>query len=222
MHGVITAFDSKKRIGHIQGEDGHIYTFSADDLQRAEEEDLLFADTDTDFEPRDSGAGGKSAKEVKVSFPEKASDKERRYSEPDGIPVFDEDIPDGFDILDRGLYRLERRDRTEEKALQRLRLDCAEVNANAAVRKEIRTELKSSFGYGFQSVVVSAVPVVLGRPDESGDCSADDLKNSLNQDKIKKLHSVLVNTRIGKMVVKFLALVLVAVFTAGFLISGGI
>ena len=66
------------------------------------------------------------------------------------------------------------------------------------------------------------MPVILGRRDNNGDLRSSDLKNRLDQTKIKKAHEILVNTRIGKMVVKGLAAFMLIIFALGFFLTGGI
>lgn len=223
MHGKITSYDSRKGQGWIQGDDGHIYDFKYQDLLKAEEESMLRTDMQVDFQPSDqpNADGKKQALELALSNPEEFADNVF-YKEPENMPIYNEDFVDGYDILDRGIYRIQRRDRSEDKALYRLRYDCQQVKANAIVGYKVTTELKNAFGNGYNLYVASGVPVVIGKASADGDCTAKDLKHRLDQAKIKKMHNVIVNTKIGMMVVKVLGAILLLVFAIGFFMSGGV
>lgn len=223
MHGKITSYDSRKGAGWIQGDDGHIYDFKRQDLLKAEYESYLRTDMQIDFQAstQTNADGNKQALELNITNPEEFSDNVF-YKEPENMPIYPEDFVDGYDILDRGIYRLQRKDRTEEKALYRLRYECQQVKANAIVGYKVTTELKNAFGNGYNLYVASGVPAVIGKISPDGECRAKELKNRLDQTKIKKLHNVVVNTKIGMMVVKALGAILLLVFAAGFFLSGGI
>lgn len=223
MHGMITSYDSRKGAGWIQGDNGQIYDFKRQDLQKAEDEAYLRADVQVNFTAAaTTNADGKvQALEITVTNPSECGEKVY-YHEPENLPIYSEDFAEGYDILDRGLYRLERKDRTEEKALRRLRYDCQQVHANAVVGYKVTTELKNAFGNGFNLYTASGVPVVLGKQAPDGECSAEELKRRIDQDKVNKLHAAIVNARIAKMVFKGVAAVLIFIFALGFVLTGGI
>ena len=58
--------------------------------------------------------------------------------------------------------------------------------------------------------------------DPNGDCRAHELQNRIDQEKVKKAHNILVNTRIGKMVIRGLMMVGLIIFALGFFLTGGI
>lgn len=223
MHGIITSYDARKQTGWIQGDNGQIYDFKRQDLQKDEEAAYLRSEVHVDFEPATQpNADGKyQALELVIT---NLADCEEKvyYQEPEGLPTFASDLVEGYDILDRALYRIERRDRTEDKALYRLRYDCQQVKANAIVGYKVTTELKGAFGYGFNVYIASGVPVVLAKRHEDGDCTVQDLKHRIDQNQIKKLHSSIINHRIGKIVLKALGAVLIFVFMMGFIMTGGV
>ena len=128
-------------------------------------------------------------------------------------PSFEkEDIPDGYDVLDRGLYPITRTERTEEKAKIRLSRDCLDFGANSCVSYKCTIELKNAMGNGFNVYHATGVPVILATRDPNGDCRAHELQNRIDQEKVKKAHNILVNTRIGKMVIRGLMMVGLIIF----------
>lgn len=163
-----------------------------------------------------------AALELTVLNPQSLDEHNIFYSEPSSFLYEKEDLVEGFDVLDRGLYSLSRSDRTEEKARYRLTRDCLEYGANSLVSYKVDVKLKNAFGNGYNIYTVSGVPVILGRRDNNGDLRSSDLKNRLDQTKIKKAHEILVNTRIGKMVIKGLAAFMLIIFALGFFLTGGI
>lgn len=223
MHGIITSYDSRKGAGWIQGDDGQIYDFRRQDLQKAEDEAYLRTDTQVDFQgaATPNADGKKQALNLLVLNPQDCAEKVY-YREPENLPTYTEDFVDGYDILDRGLYRLERKDRTEEKALRRLRYDCEQVHANAIVGYKVTTELKNAFGNGFNLYIASGVPVIMGKIAADGECTAEELKRRMDHEKVKKLHSAIVNSRIAKLVFKGVAAVLLVIFALGFILTGGV
>lgn len=223
MHGIITSYDLRKQAGWIQGDNGQIYDFKRQDLQKAEDESYLRMDVHVDFTPApQANANGKfEALDLTISNIEECQNK-TYYQEPTDMPVFEGEFVEGYDILDRGIYRIERRDRTEEKAMHRLKYDCQQVKANAIAGYKCTSEMKNSFGNGFLLYTASGVPVVLGKPHADGECTEKELKNRIDQNKVKKLHSVIVNTRIGKMVIKGVGALLLLIFVLGFVLTGGV
>lgn len=231
MNGRIATFDNKKGEGRLQGDDGHIYWFNRNCIAREEESDLLMMDVEVSFETgeievknRRSGQMEKrqAAIEVKVLNPESLEDLNVYYAEPPTFLYEKEDLVEGFDVLDRGIFALSRSERTEEKARQRLTREVMEFGANALVSYKVDVKLKNAFGFGFNLYTATGVPVVLGRRDDNGDFRRSELQNRLDQTKIRKAHDILVNTRIGKMVVKGLAALLLLIFALGFFLTGGI
>lgn len=221
MHGLITTYDNKKGTGRVQGDDGRIYFFTRDMVAKGEDLPYLMMDMEVSF---DSAMvdGRAEAHELELTNPDSFKDKNVYYTEPSEFLCEKEDLVSGFDVLDRALYRLYRNDRTEERARRALIQECLSVNANSLVSYKVETQLKGALGYGYEVVTCSGVPVVLGRMNPNGEARAEDLKNSINQDRVKKLNSTMVNIKIGKMVIKALAAVLVVIFTLGFIFSGGL
>lgn len=221
MHGVITTYDSKKGTGRIQGDDGFMYFFDRDHVARQEEIASLMMEMEADFTAETEG-DKHIATEVKLTYPEKAQDMVRYYSEPPEFLCAKEDLVPGFDVLDRGIYSIFRSERTEEKARRMLIRDCLTYGANSLVSYRVERKLKNAMGHGFEVFTCHGVPVVLGRLNHNGEMRAEDLKHRLNQDKIKRAHDIIVNTRIGKMVLKVLGGILLIIFTIGFIVSGGL
>lgn len=221
MHGVITTYDNKKGTGRVQGYDGQIYFFTREMVAKAEDLPYIMMEMEADFTPS-SAEGRAEAHDLVLTNPDSFNDKVVYYSEPTDFLCEREDLVSGFDVLDRGFYRLYRSERTEERARSALIRECLSVNANSLVSYKVETQLKGAMGYGYEVVTCSGVPVALGRLNPNGDLRAEDLKNSINQNRIKKLHSSMINTKIGKMVIKVLAGILVVIFTLGFIFSGGI
>ena len=222
MHGVITTYDNKKGTGRVQGDDGQIYFFSRDMVAKAEDIPSLMMEMEADFTPV-QGEGRMEAHELSLTDPDSFQDKVLYYNEPQGFLCEKEDLVSGFDVLDRGLYRLSRSERSEEKARYALIRECVDLGANALVSYKVETHLKIAIGFSYEVVECSGVPVVLGRLNPNGDARAEDLKHRIDQEeKIKKLHNAMVNTKIGKMVIKGLAAVLIVIFTLGFFLSGGV
>lgn len=218
LNGSITSYDNKKGEGRIQADDGHIYWFSRKFLAKAEDEAYLMVGMKVSFQPENKD-NKLTAYEVVVTNPQEFEDQQNMYSEPSEFMCVKEDLVDGFDVLDRGLYPISRGERTEEKARYRLMTECTSLGANAVVRYEVECKLKSAFGYGFNQYIAKGVPVVLGRPNPQGEMSSNDLKNRLDQDKIKKNHNAMINTKIGRLVIKGLAALLLVIFTLGFIFS---
>lgn len=218
INGTITSYDNKKGEGRIQADDGHIYWFSLKSLAKAEDSDYLMVGMEVSLkgEVKD---GNYTASDVTVTNPEAFDDEKIRYVEPASFMCVKEDLVDGYDVLDRGLYPIARGERTEEKARYRLINECTTLGANAIVRYEVECQLKSAFGYGFNHYTAKGVPVVLGKPDPQGELSANDLKNRLDQERIKKNHNAIINTKIGKLVLQALGAILLFIFTLGFLFA---
>lgn len=231
MHGKISTYDNKKGEGRVQADDGHIYWFNRDCIARAEDSDYLMMEVEVEFEvgsikvkdrKSNSMVERQGALELKVLNYQDLDEHNVFYAEPSSFLYEKEDLVEGFDVLDRGLYSLSRSDRTEEKARYRLTRDCLEYGANSLVSYKVDVKLKNAFGNGYNIYTVTGVPVILGRRDEQGELRSSDLKNRLDQNKIKKAHEILVNTRIGKMVVKGLAALLLLIFALGFFLTGGL
>lgn len=231
MHGKISTYDNKKGEGRVQADDGHIYWFNNDCIARQEDCDYLMMEVEVEFEvglkqvkdrKTNQMVEKQAALELTVLNPQSLDEHNIFYSEPSSFLYEKEDLVEGFDVLDRGLYSLSRSDRTEEKARYRLTRDCLEYGANSLVSYKVDVKLKNAFGNGYNIYTVSGVPVILGRRDNNGDLRSSDLKNRLDQTKIKKAHEILVNTRIGKMVIKGLAAFMLIIFALGFFLTGGI
>lgn len=231
MHGTISTYDNKKGEGRVQADDGHIYWFNRDCIAREEESDYLMMDVEVEFEvgtlnvkdrKTNQMVERQAALELKVLNPQALDEHNVFYSEPSSFLYEKDDLVPGFDVLDRGLYSLSRSDRSEEKARYRLTRDCVEYGANSLVSYKVDIKLKNAFGNGYNIYTATGVPVILGRRDDHGELRVSDLKNRLDQAKIKKAHEILVNTRIGKMVVKCLAALLLLIFALGFFMTGGI
>lgn len=231
MHGTISTYDNKKGEGRVQADDGHIYWFNRDCIAREEESDYLMMDVEVEFEvgtlnvkdrKTNQMVERQAALELKVLNPQALDEHNVFYSEPSSFLYEKDDLVPGFDVLDRGLYSLSRSDRSEEKARYRLTRDCVEYGANSLVSYKVDIKLKNAFGNGYNIYTATGVPVILGRRDDHGELRVSDLKNRLDQAKIKKAHEILVNTRIGKMVVKGLAALLLLIFALGFFMTGGI
>lgn len=231
MRGKISTYDNKKGEGRVQGDDGHIYWFNDGCIARQEDCDYLMMDVEVEFEvglkqvkdrKTNQMVEKQAALEITVLNPQSLDEHNIFYSEPSSFLYEKEDLVEGFDVLDRGLYALSRSERTEEKARYRLTRDCLEYGANSLVLYKVDIKLKNAFGNGYNIYTATGVPVILGRRDPNGDLRSSDLKNRLDQVKIKKAHEILVNTRIGKMVVKGLAAVLLLIFALGFFLTGGI
>ena len=231
MHGTISTYDNKKGEGRVQADDGHIYWFNRDCISREEESDYLMMDVEVEFEvgtlnvkdrKTNQMVERQAALELKVLNPQALDEHNVFYSEPSSFLYEKDDLVPGFDVLDRGLYSLSRSDRSEEKARYRLTRDCVEYGANSLVSYKVDIKLKNAFGNGYNIYTATGVPVILGRRDDHGELRVSDLKNRLDQAKIKKAHEILVNTRIGKMVVKGLAALLLLIFALGFFMTGGI
>ncbi len=221
MHGLITTYDNKKGTGRVQGDDGHIYFFNRDMLSKPEEEDSFMMDMEVEFTSSED-SDNKVAADIYLTDPKSVQDKSIFYQEPASFLCETEDLVSGYDVLDRGLFALQRSERTEEKARNALIRECVGVGANSLVSYKVERQLKSAFGNGFETFTVRGVPVVLGRIDDKGEMRAADLKNRLNQEKIKKAHNIIVNTRIGKLVLKGMGAVLLIIFALGFFLTGGI
>lgn len=231
MQGQITTYDNKKGVGRIQGEDGHIYRFTRNELAQGEDSSNLMMEMQVSFTPSLDQNGYQQAAEIVVLNREEF-EQDALYVEPESFVVAKEDLVAGYDVLDRGLFALERGERTEEKARTRLINECVAVGANGMVRYHCEVQLKNAFGYGFNIYRVSAVPVVLGRRigtiaqsqelDTGYQFRAAELQNRLNQEQIKKAHNLIVNTKIGKLVLKGLGALLLFIFALGFILTGGV
>ena len=220
MQGVITTYDSRKKEGRIQGEDGHIYYFGAKNLDKAEDEDYLMMDRKVEF---NSIMDNEQPQAMQVVVLDKTDGSEDPfYSEPPSFVCQSADLDSGYDVLDRGLYRLERGERTEAKARARLIAECSKMGANAVVRYEVTTKLKNAFGYGYELFTAAGVPAVLGRPDPNGEVRKSELMHRIDQEQVKKAHNLIVNTRIGKMVLMGLGAILLIIFAIGFIATGGV
>lgn len=231
MRGQISTYDNKKGEGRIQGEDGHIYWFNRDCLERGEDVDYLMMDIEVNFNSGTKEVLNRrtnemeqrqAALDITIPNPIPLDEQDIYYQEPSSFLFEKNDLVDGFDILDRGLYSIQCSERTEDKARYRLQRDCEDFGANACVSFKVDLELKNAMGNGFHVYHARGVPVVLARRDPNGEWRPDELRNRLNQEKIKKAHNIIVNTRIGKMVVKALAVVLIIIFCLGFILTGGI
>lgn len=231
MQGQITTYDNKKGVGRVQGEDGHIYRFTRKELAQGEDSSNLVMEMQVSFTPSMDQNGYQQASEIVVlNRAEFAEDS--LYMEPESFVVAKEDLVPGYDVLDRGLYALERGDRTEDKAKARLINECTAVGANGLVRYHCEVQLKNAFGYGFNVYRVSGVPVVLGRRvgtraeakevDMGYQFRASELNHRLNQAQIKKAHNLIVNTKLGKLVLKAIGALLLFIFALGFILTGGI
>lgn len=223
MQGQITTYDNKKGTGRVQGDDGHIYAFDRNSLARLEDCDSLSVEMKVEFNAEIDSEGNNFASELVVLNPEDFTD-DCLFIEPGEFVCHKDDLVSGYDVLDRGLYRIERSDRTEENARNRLIRECRAYGANAVVSYKVDVKLKNAFGNGFNIYTASGVPVVLGRrcTDGSGEYRAAELRERLNQKQIKKAHDMIVNTRIGKLVLKGLAAVLLIIFALGFILTGGV
>lgn len=231
MRGQITTYDSKKGEGRIQAEDGLFYRFNRDCLQKGEDADYMMMNVEVDFTPgtlevlnrrTNEKEQWQAALEISVPNPMSAEELDVYYREPPTFLFEKEDIPDGYDVLDRGLYPITRSERTEEKAKNRLSRDCLDFGANSCVSYKCTIELKNAMGNGFNVYHASGVPVILATRDPNGDCRAHELQNRIDQEKVKKAHNILVNTRIGKMVIRGLMMVGLIIFALGFFLTGGI
>ena len=231
MQGQITTYDNKKGVGRVQGEDGHIYRFTRNELAQGEDSSNLMMEMQVEFTPSTDQNGYQQAAEIKVlNRADFVGDA--LYVEPESFVVDKEDLVPGYDVLDRGLYGLERGERSEEKAKARLINECVAVGANGIVRYKCETQLKNAFGYGFNIYRVSGVPVVLGRRigtraeakeiDNGYQFRASELNQRLNQAQIKKAHNLIVNTKLGKLVLKAIGAFLLFIFVMGFILTGGI
>lgn len=231
MQGQITTYDNKKGVGRVQGDDGHIYRFTRKELAQGEDSSNLMMEMQVSFTPSTDQNGYLQADEITVlNRADFAEDS--LYMEPESFVTAKEDLVPGYDVLDRGLFALERGDRTEEKAKARLIKDCLDVGANGVVRYRCEAQLKNAFGYGFNVYRAIGVPVVLGRRigtraevkevDTGYQFRASELNHRLNQEKIKKAHSVIVNTKLGKLILKGLGALLLFIFVLGFIMTGGL
>lgn len=223
MKGVISTYDTKKGVGRVQGEDGHIYSFKRDALLKAEDVDCLKIHVNISFEPhKDETTGNLFAHDIDIVDREAAMREDEFYVEPSTFQCHVSDLIDGYDILDRGIYPLSKAERSEENAKRRLIAECLAVGANACVSYRVEETMRISFGMAFCVYHARGVPVVIGQPAPNGEASYEELHNRLDQEKIRKNHNMFINTKIGKIVVKWLAIVLVIIFTIGFIVSGGI
>lgn len=223
MKGVITTYDTKKGVGHVQGDDGHIYLFKRDDLDKAEDVDCLKIHVTITFDPeKDESTGRLYARKIDIVDREAAMREDEFYVEPNTFQCHVSDLIDGYDILDRGIFPLSKAERSEENAKRRLIAECQAVGANACVSYRVEETMRISFGMAFVIYHARGVPVVIGQPAPNGEASYDELHNRLDQEKIRRNHNMFMNTKIGKIVVKWLAIVLAIIFTLGFIFSGGL
>lgn len=221
MHGLITACDNKKGVGYIQGDDGQIYFFTHAMVASADEIHFLRMERSVEFNPVKVEQRWEAHDMVLQGLDEE-SNQELFYFEPQEFLCETQDLVAGYDVLDRAIFPLHRGERTEELARKALITECRSVGANSLVRYSVNVKQRAGIGYGYEVVTCSGVPVVLGRLDPKGDVRASDLKNHINQDRVKRLHNYMINTKIGKMVLMALAGILLVVFTLGFFISGGL
>lgn len=221
MHGLITTCDNKKGVGYIQGDDGQIYFFTHAMVSSADEIPYLRMDRGVEFNPVEV-EGRWEAHDMELQGISEDAEKELYYFEPKEFLCETKDLVSGYDVLDRAIFPLHRGERTEELARKALITECRSVGANSLVRYSVNVKQRAGIGYGYEVVTCTGVPVVLGKLDPNGDVRASDLKNHINQDRVRRLHNYMVNTKIGKMVLMFLAGVMLVVFTLGFFLSGGL
>ena len=169
MRGQITTYDSKKGEGRIQAEDGLFYRFNRDCLQKGEDADYMMMNVEVEYAPGtlevlNRRTNEKEQWQAALENHRSKSNERRRldvyYREPPTFLFEKEDIPDGYDVLDRGLYPITRTERTEEKAKIRLSRDCLDFGANSCVSYKCTIELKNAMGNGFNVYHATGVPVI--------------------------------------------------------------
>lgn len=214
MKGLITSFDAIKKVGHIQDESGHIYSFNYDSFAKDEDRDIVSVGMSAKYDVNDNICCDLTL----LNIDEFNADK-IKYVEPDTVQILEDDLVEGYEIIDKARYKIVKGDRSIEKARYRLIEEVKSLGGNVILNSFVKTEIKNSMGYAFEYFYVYGLPAVIAKVDEKGSLTRKNLSEQLNHVKADKLGNMIENQKVAKIVLKILGGILLVIFTLGFIFT---
>ena len=202
MYGIITYFDKEKKEGCIQSEDGRLLNFKEDSFGPNLNVSFLDADVKVVFDADENG----NVSSLMMLNEQPLLDEKIYYAEPS-------------QIIDKSEYLLTREARSSKSLKLFLIDDCSKFGGNVLLDYTEEQVLRNSIGFSYYIYRGSARPAIMGKRDDNAPLSLYDLKHKLNHEKLLKYHQDEQNSRTGLKIAKISGLILLIIFTVGFILS---
>lgn len=215
MYGIITYFDKEKKEGCIQSEDGRLLNFKEDSFGPNLNVSFLDADVKVVFDADENG----NVSSLMMLNEQPLLDEKIYYAEPSQIGIARESVPEGYELIDKSEYLLTREARSSKSLKLFLIDDCSKFGGNVLLDYTEEQVLRNSIGFSYYIYRGSACPAIMGKRDDNAPLSLYDLKHKLNHEKLLKYHQDEQNSRTGLKIAKISGLILLIIFTVGFILS---
>ena len=160
---------------------------------------------------------GDEVKEVKHATGEHKPSEPVCYQEPPEVGFCRGELPEGYTVLAKSPYPLERTEHLANTAKWKLIKDCKNCGGNMLLDLREEKVLKNSIGFAYYVHRVSAYPAVAGRPDEKALLNGEELAARLNLKQLAEYNERKKSAQLGLMVMKISGAILFVIFVAGFI-----
>ena len=160
---------------------------------------------------------GDEVKEVRQETGEHKPGEPVCYQEPPEVGFCRGELPEGYVLLAKSPYPLERTEHLANTAKWKLIKDCKNCGGNMLLDLREEKVLKNSIGFAYYVNRVSAYPAVVGMPDEKALLNGEELAARLNLKMLSEYHERKKGAQRGIKIMKISGAVLFVIFLAGFL-----
>lgn len=215
MKGIVTYFDKESSEGCIQAEDGRLLNFNSDSFSSKLNAQLLDADAKVNFECDKSDR----VSDLSLQDDQPLLEEKIYYAEPSDIGISRADSVEGYELIDKSLYPISRESRSEKTIKLFLIEECRKFGGNVLLDYRQEKILKNSIGFSYYIYRGQAIPAVMGRKDDTASSSLHDLKHRLNHKGLLNYHQDEKSRATGLKIAKISGLILLIIFTVGFILS---
>ncbi len=114
---------------------------------------------------------------------------------------------------------MEREGRSEDSVKWKLMSFAKQCGANCLIEYQAERYIKNSIGFSYYMYRGHALPAVAAKLDLRGTATREELLHKLNEDHLKREYLMSEGVASGRLALKIVCGVLLAVFCAGFLLS---
>lgn len=214
MQGKVTIYDTKTKQGHIQANDGNIYSFDALAFTNKNDESLIKEGMSCTFEIIDNKVSNFCLNDA-----EDFIFRNETFKEPESFELISGDLPANYTLIDKAKVSIAKTDRVREKAIYKLKHDCKILGANIVLDVKESTNIRSAMGYGFKFYTIEGVPATVGIVDPKGTVSRDDLEHRLHHKEIMKQKNNAETIKIANLALRICGVILFIIFLLGFIFT---
>ncbi len=216
MKGSVTYFSHEEGKGSIQADDGRMLSFKRSSFAKGMDDTLFFIGQSVEFELEDDNVVNLVA--LNKDEPKAAN----FYLEPKSVNVYSSSDVENYELIDKSTQKLSKVARNPDELKSYFTSLCRSLGGNAVLDYEDSKFVKNSIGFSYYLYRGSAAFGVIGTKAESSNDSAlsySDLKHKLNHAEIEKMATDEKKSQKSLKVLKIAGIVLLIIFTIGFLMS---